>query len=141
MALGRLFKSQVLTGPGAYYCPDGTQFNRSSNPWPPGEDTDLITRSDYSTRPAANWPGAEFPTNPATLDKLGQKVVIADQVSRPDYIANRHKTGVNAARMDGSAQWVPYEFIQRPLESHSSGGFRVGNNGPQQDVWNNMDDQ
>ena len=140
MAYGLLYRNGILVGPDPFYCPTNRNPNPSSwNPWPPGE-SNLVTRSDYSSRPAVNWPSANFPAQMLKIERMDPgTTVIADNVSHYlVYLARHRGHGLNAARIDGSAGWVDgqvvhdYIFPQRTPFS--------GDNNPLQDqLWEALD--
>ncbi len=61
MAYGRLYQTGILAFQDPYFCPDGNLRNSPINPWPPGSDVNENTRSDYSSRPYADWNNATSP--------------------------------------------------------------------------------
>ncbi|MBI1338274.1 MAG: prepilin-type N-terminal cleavage/methylation domain-containing protein [Phycisphaera sp.] len=114
--MGPLWKAGLITDARGFYCPSETvdrfQYNTPGNPWPPEEtpsSTTLHTRLGYGAFPGGPWwVEGTFPSPMHKLGELAPRVtILADTVSSPTHVDQRHKEGVNATYSDGSGQWVP----------------------------------
>lgn len=129
--MGLLFNNGGFDSPEAFFCPSEKDpllsFDTAENPWPeagvvPGPG--LSTRVGYGVRPVVAWP---FPASLAqpgglpTIDDLDPSTAVsADHVHKPERVTERHRTGVNVGRADGSVGRVPVER----LEAVNVGGAR-----------------
>lgn len=108
---GCLYLADLMAAPEVFYCPTneqdvGTCFNSDINPWPPGDPGDYLTRAGYSSRPEVEWVDADTPVSFPRLDDLSTQAIVADILSVPVHLQQRHKDGVNVGYGDGSASWL-----------------------------------
>lgn len=139
MGLGRLYVSKIVPGPGGFFCPNTKNPRLPDCPWPPRSVQDTHTRSDYCSRPEVNWPGAQFPTQMASILKLNNKTLTIDKLSNIDSIRDLHKDGVNASHIDGSVRWIPLVYYKTQIMLVPSGGFSISYNDRYQAVWDQLD--
>jgi len=142
MTYGRLYVTEILSYRDPYYCPTGNLRDGKNNPWPPGVDPDENTRSDYSSRPIANWAGGMFPDPmPKVADLPSDRATVTmDRTSALWIPLGMHGDGVNAANIGGAVRWVPLTVFEAPLAAQSSGGFSGSNDAEQQDIWERVDE-
>jgi hypothetical protein len=105
-----------------------------SNQWPPVTSATRekrYTRSTYGVRPLDSYRGdAGLDPTTATmhpLQELNGQVLISDVLSIPTYLNASHVDGVNAARGDGAARWVPRDQLPT-LDTIIDGAFTNAGN-------------
>jgi len=142
MAYGRLYATGIVDWEEPYFCPDSTLLDSDkANPWPPGADPNENTRSDFASRPIANWAGGMFPNPMPKVQTLSRSVVLtADRVSTPAHVSYVHVEGVNAGRITGAVGWIPLEAFESELNNIPNGPFSSSYNDRQQAVWDAMDE-
>jgi prepilin-type N-terminal cleavage/methylation domain-containing protein len=126
--LGLLYVTNLLKEPKVMYCPAMTEyrslttaasleFNTPLNRWPPGIDTAVGTRTNYSTRPTVDW-GTTAPSSDRwpKMGKLKNKAIMSDVVSYIAMVRQQHKTGVNVLYSHGAAVWVPIKLFEADLK-------------------------
>ena len=132
--LGLLYLNGAFESPEAFFCPSEEDplfsFDTADNPWPVRgglNPTGGSTRTGYGLRPVVAWPfpgGAPMPDPPGGFPSVERLMpadaVTADHVHKPERVANRHATGVNVGRADGSVGRVGVER----LEAVEVGGVR-----------------
>jgi len=64
-----------------------------------GQSGGPSTRSTYNIRPYM------YPWTPAQLSARGVRAILADNLSTPQMVIERHGNGVNVAYMDGAVEW------------------------------------
>jgi prepilin-type N-terminal cleavage/methylation domain-containing protein len=136
--LGLLYVTKLLVAPKVLYCPAQSQYRSATtaaslefdtdvNKWPPGSNTSVGTRTNYSSRPTVDW-GMTAPAN-ANLwprsSKLKNKAILADAVSFIGVVKHQHKVGINVLYGHGAAVWVPLQQIESDLRKCSE-DFQVG---------------
>jgi len=132
-----LHEGRYFDAPEAWYCPTvqgnsyGT-FNGANNLWPPGNPT-TATRSAFGSRvtfdligggtqSADGWSAGQVDANgiapdAVNINKIVDQVIMADWVSTPNHVPARHETGVNALRLDGSAEYKGLELFADSLDA------------------------
>jgi hypothetical protein len=113
--MGRLYESNLLTAPQAYFCPEQQderfRFNTPPNPWPPPGAVDSNIRAGYCARPSVRW---DFtgPLEPMKrLAKMKSKALLSDVVGVPGVAASFnsvHARGINVLYGDRSVTLVPF---------------------------------
>ena len=141
MAYGRLYETDILAFQDPYFCPDGNLRTSSINPWPPGSDVNENTRSDYSSRPIADWKNGDYPAQMPRLPDLAERnlTILADRTSAPQIVRGQHAEGVNTTRIDSSIRWVPLEVFEQPLNDISTGSFSKAFDDEQDAIWDAID--
>jgi prepilin-type N-terminal cleavage/methylation domain-containing protein len=155
LIMGLLNEVNLIKQPQAFYCPretgEGRMYNTTSNPWrkPGGKLLDpsmpgtSSTRAGYDVRPMRQWrnvPGVDrapvFPANSTTIafpkfarDFRKRLAMIADPVSGSTNLLSRHRTGVNVAYSDASAEHVSAQAFDDLLP------LMVGSFDPTLDNW------
>ena len=123
--MGLLFLNGAFDAPEAFFCPSERDpllsFDTTQNPWPARgqpNPTSGSSRTGYGLRPVVAWPlpgNARMPDPPGgfpTVERLRPAdAVTADLVQKPERVANRHATGVNVGRADGSVGRVATERL------------------------------
>ena len=140
---GYLYLANLMPEPKVFYCPENSWFDTDTNPWPPGDPGDFITRAGYGSRPEAEWeyvyphpPPSPFPK----LTDLGTKAIVADILSGQYDLDKTHKDGVNVGYGDGSALWIDAELFEEPLDSISE-GFLPENDDEISEIWDIFDER
>lgn len=140
---GYLYLADLMSEPKVFYCPENSWFDTDTNPWPPGDPGDFVTRAGYGSRPEAEWeyvyphpPPSPFPN----LTDLGTKAIVADVLSGQSHLDEKHKDGVNVGYGDGSASWVSAGLFEEPLDL-ISGGFLPENDDEISEIWDIFDEQ
>jgi prepilin-type N-terminal cleavage/methylation domain-containing protein/prepilin-type processing-associated H-X9-DG protein len=115
---GHLYQRNLLTQPGAYFCPtEGNprfQFDTSDNPWPmlnvvPTRNVQL----GYSMRPEVEIPDVfDADTRLPRLTDFRSRAILADLTAARVRVDTRHRTGINALFGDGSASWAPRQQLE-----------------------------
>ncbi len=156
--LGPLYLDGLLNDPVSVSCPSARmpEFgpNSSINPWPPGSNLGLNTRSAFGARPMMinkagaevqwNWGGNDQWPNPMpTIETVGERLVImAESFATPMFVNERHMTGINVARLDGSTRWVAREVIDPFISSiPPAAAFSGSYDNTQRDTWLELDKQ
>ncbi|HEX6962294.1 MAG TPA: type II secretion system protein [Lacipirellula sp.] len=120
---GALYRADMMPQPRIFFCPSERNekliFDTDANPWPPGPAG--VSTSNvwcgYAARPEVNLPddfSAGVPKMPRLM-ALGTRTIFADAISSPPRIDDRHATGVNAARADGSVSWIDRSHFDKWL--------------------------
>jgi len=151
---GPIYQHGLIPSPEAVICPSNQMENftpRSAiNPWPPGVDTSLSTRTAYGARPFMivngsqrnwNWGGNDQWPNPLPrVSELGNTLTIhADSFAQPQTLDRRHRDGINTARADGSTRWVQRDLIDPFILLIPDTDFSGSYNNPQRDAWLALD--
>ena len=148
---GPVYKADLIPSPDSLSCPANrlAQFDPDSptNPWPPGDQPTLNTRSAFSARPfdgTDEWDWGHNDSWPSNLPKLAdltQKTIHVDAVSNDTFVDQRHVVGVNSLRGDGSVTWVDRTIIDAPL-SQCPGNvpFSGSYDNAQRNLWLALDD-
>jgi prepilin-type N-terminal cleavage/methylation domain-containing protein len=138
--LGFLAYNGLLKSGKTFYCPSETDpqfsFNdRQANPWPFTTkgvvDFTGVTKGNvrvgYLSRPFAAYTpvAARYPALPVLISSTGPYVrsfprfsklknlaIVSDLCNSPIDLQRRHKTGVNVAYANASAQYVPLKYFQ-----------------------------
>jgi prepilin-type N-terminal cleavage/methylation domain-containing protein/prepilin-type processing-associated H-X9-DG protein len=146
---GLLNDAGLMPDPRIFYCPSTGlpqyQFNTPENPWPPILGSS--TRMAFGCRPVVFW---QFSVVPAALPRLTQMkslALVADVVSTPALVSERHSSGVNTLYGDGSAHYVMRGTFNADLSKISSGPFQSAYNArildtsvtPNLGVWGDLD--
>jgi prepilin-type N-terminal cleavage/methylation domain-containing protein len=121
---GLLWTTNLLKAPQAFYCPSefypDSMFNTPSNPWPPFPGVSVNVRIGYGCRPidakgtVVSWKGdVSWPVDGSNnkipfpkLTKYKNLAVLADTVSAPRFVRDRHAKGVHVLYGNGGAKWV-----------------------------------
>jgi prepilin-type N-terminal cleavage/methylation domain-containing protein len=135
--LGLLYVTKLMTQPKVIYCPAQSQYRSATtagqlefdgelNKWPPGSNTSVGTRTNYSTRPTVGWGN----TAPAAdrwpkLSKLKNKAIMSDVVSFIGVVRHQHKVGINVLYGHGAAVWVPLSLFEADLRKCNE-DFQIG---------------
>src|SRR5205823_3634094 len=114
---GLLYQSGLVKNPQVFWCPAQVwpdfSFNTPNNPWPPTNGgTGLSTRTNYGTRPVADWVSGDPPKPMPKLTKLKSLAIFSDLVSLPYLVNDAHKTGANVLYGHGGAVWVPRKVFE-----------------------------
>jgi prepilin-type N-terminal cleavage/methylation domain-containing protein len=157
VAFGRLYDAGLISAPLAFYCSanefDQMAYNTPVNPWPPGVNASIHTRIGYSIRsmdpvePTLNldWDATStrviFPPRLPKLTKFRNLAIVADAISSPPYVNQRHVRGVNVLWGNGSARWVDRPVIEKgPKDLNEiTPGFATSKNANVDNIWLQLD--
>src|SRR5690242_10918668 len=119
---GLLYQTGLIKNPQVFWCPaqdfPDFSFNTPSNPWPPTNGgTGLSTRTNYGTRPVADWTNGDPPKPMPKLTKLKNLAIFSDLCSLPYLVNNGHKSGVNVLYGHGGAIWVPRKIFEADMNA------------------------
>ena len=111
---GALYRAGLMNEPQVFYCPseqsEKLTFNTAANPWPPGSEGVSISNvfSGYAGRPEVDLPDDLSTGAPQMLrlTALASRAILADAMSSPPRVDDRHEDGVNVLHADGSGRWV-----------------------------------
>ena len=87
------------------------------------------TRSTYSIRPYM------YPWTSSQLSARGVRAILADNISTPEMVIERHGNGVNVAYMDGSVEWRNDQIL---WENDMTGNY-IPRNPTMIEVWEVLD--
>jgi prepilin-type N-terminal cleavage/methylation domain-containing protein len=171
IVFGLFYWARMLKAPEAFYCPASsdseTQFNGAGNLWPPDKILPAPTnvRLGYSARPLVNWgdgtypwpnDGVDKPLPWPRLTKMKNQSILADILSDPRRIPQRHKKGQNVLYGNGGAKWVDakagaivekgtstprYFHIELAKCTSDFAANKDGNNTAQDFIWQIFDKQ
>jgi prepilin-type N-terminal cleavage/methylation domain-containing protein len=126
---GLLWTTGLLKAPQAFFCPSeihpDNMFKTVTNPWPPFPGVTTNVRIGYGCRPidatgkVISWKGdVPWPVDSGNarmafprLTKYKNLAILADFVSAPQRITDRHRKGVNVLYGSGGAKWVDAKAI------------------------------
>jgi len=146
---GLLMNANLMTSPQIFYCPsEGNplyQFNTPQNPWP--LTAGISTVVAFACRPIAFWQNSAAPVPMPRLTKLKSLALVADIISTPALVGERHSSGVNTLFGDGSAHYVEKAAFSADLAKVGNGAFSAANNPnflnmsatPNLGVWGDLD--
>jgi prepilin-type N-terminal cleavage/methylation domain-containing protein/prepilin-type processing-associated H-X9-DG protein len=146
---GLLMNATLMTSPQIFYCPSTGnplyQFNTPQNPWPPSPG--ITTSVAFACRPIAYWQNGVVPVPMPRLTKMKSLALVADIISTPALVGERHSSGVNTLFGDGSAHYVEKAAFVADLAKVGSGPFSAANNAnflnaavtPNLGVWGDLD--
>src|SRR5436309_4816419 len=158
---GLLWSTGLMKTPQAFYCPSeiypDEMFNTPSNPWPPYAGINSNVRIGYACRPidaagnVVSWEGnVSWPvkqgTSPAVampfpkLTKYKNLAILADFVSAPQRITDRHKKGINVLYGNGGARWVDMKAFVTDL-NFCKDPYIHGYDPYQDNIWKILDRQ
>ncbi len=132
----------------AWYCPseplDFYRYNTGDNPWPPGVTPTLNTRAGYGCRPVVDWPNGAPPPQLPKLKTVKNLAILADIVSSPARVNERHKNGVNVLYGHGGAYFVNRAEFNADLKNlpetfPTTVAGKAAVNPIQDNVWNILD--
>jgi prepilin-type N-terminal cleavage/methylation domain-containing protein len=123
IGFGFLWRAGVVKKGEIFYCPSRTDtensYNVPDNPWPPGKDPTIRTRTSYSSRPVADWGNGGDVNNPnilmPKLPKMKSKAIFGDVLSEELRLTTGHKKGANVLYGHGGAIWVPKDVFYNDL--------------------------
>lgn len=133
ISFGLLQSAGFMKTPQAFYCPSeihpDNQFNTPTNPWPPYNGIPVNVRVGYGSRPVdgtgktISWKGdVPWPVDSSNkqipfpkLTKYKSLALLADFVSTPARLVDRHKKGVNVLYGHGGASWVEKKAFESEL--------------------------
>jgi prepilin-type N-terminal cleavage/methylation domain-containing protein len=155
---GLLWTTKLLQEPQAFYCPSeahpDNMYNTITNPWPPFPGVTVNVRIGYASRPldtqgnVLSWKGDNpWPVNASNvmmpfprLSKYKNLAVLADHLSSPQRIAERHKKGINVLYGNGAAKWVDLKAFRAELNQCSE-PFTHTYDPLQDKIWKDLDAQ
>ena len=130
---GLLWSTNLLKAPQTFYCPSeiyaDSMFNTPTNPWPPYPGVSVNVRIGYGCRPidakgnVVSWKGdVSWPVDGSNskipfpkLTKYKNLAVLADTVSAPRFVRDRHAKGVHVLYGNGGAKWVDLKTFEVEL--------------------------
>lgn len=146
--MGALYVEGLISQPKIFFCPSENDprqmFNTPQNPWPPGADPAVNVYAGYGCRPEAELP--DDPGNAADvmphLSRFQNRAILADLVSTPARVDNRHRKGINVLYGNGGAHWVDRATFDAALQTCGNPFPPTPAFNPQQDsIWNTLDRQ
>jgi prepilin-type N-terminal cleavage/methylation domain-containing protein len=119
---GLLYQTGLIKNAQVFWCPaqdfPDFAFNTPTNPWPPTNGgSGLSTRTNYGTRPVADWTNGDPPRPMPRLTKLKSLAIFSDLCSLPYLVNNGHKDGVNVLYGHGGAIWIPRKIFQADMNA------------------------
>jgi prepilin-type N-terminal cleavage/methylation domain-containing protein/prepilin-type processing-associated H-X9-DG protein len=146
---GLLNDAGVMPYPQIFYCPSTGlpqfKFNTPQNPWPAVAGSD--TRVAFGCRPVVFWQSSKVPAALPKLTQMKSLAIVADVVSTPALVSERHSSGVNTLYGDGSAHYVMRGKFSADLSRISNGPFESAYNvhildatvTPNLGIWGDLD--
>jgi len=160
--MGLVFDDPGITDPGTFYCPlqqdQRFVYDSAANPWSadlgPGTGTGLVLRSGYGIRPFDHDGAGLLWVDDATSAKLYKPIRggvdlkklpsmslyasdegwVSDVTFSLTGINNSHVDGINAAKFDGSANFVQFQLFETLITS-ISGSFSSVNDPAVKEIW------
>jgi len=146
--MGALYLEGLIDQPKIFFCPSENDprqmLNTDANPWPPGADPTRNVYAGYGCRPEVDLPD-DLGDASSVMPHLGNfrnRAILADLVSVPARVDNRHRRGVNVLYGNGGAHWVDRAAFDDALESCGNPFPPTPAYNPRQDsIWNTLDRQ
>jgi prepilin-type N-terminal cleavage/methylation domain-containing protein len=153
---GLLWTTGLLKAPQAFFCPSeihpDNMFKTTTNPWPPFAGVSTNVRIGYGCRPidvagaVISWKGDNpWPVDAANarsafprLTKYKNRAILADFISAPQRITDRHRKGVNVLYGSGGAKWVDAKAISIDL-NQCADPYTHGYDTYQDNIWRTLD--
>ena len=155
---GLLWATNLLKAPQAFFCPSeihpDNSFNTPTNPWPPFPGVSVNVRIGYGCRPVdaygkvVSWKGdvpwpVDSGNNKTPFPKATRYknlALLADLVSAPQRLIDRHKKGINVLYGNGGAKWVDVKVFLADL-NRSADPYTHTYDPYQDSIWATLDRQ